>query len=591
MMNSKLRHITHRFDLCVIGGGFAGMCASIAAARHGARVALIQDRPVVGGNASSEIRMWPLGCNGIHNRESGIIEEIFDKNLFRNPTKNFSVWDSVLYESVKYEPNIEVFLNCSCADAKMDGSRIKSVDAWQLTTYTWHTFEADLFIDCSGDSILAPLTGADYRVGRESRSEYGEPIGHAQADKKTMGMSCLIQAVETDHPVKFTAPEWAYVFETDESLYCREHHISERTQNYWWMELGGTVDSIHDAEEVRDELLKIAFGVWDHVKNRGDHGADNWELAWVGFLPGKRESRRYEGDYILNQHDLEKGTDFEDVVAYGGWPMDDHDPGGFYHTGSPNINHPVTIPYGIPYRSLYSRNIDNLMFAGRNISTTHAALSSTRVMATCAVIGQAAGTAAAIAIKNNISPRDVYKTRLDELQNTLLDDDAYLPGKVRNISELSKVAALTGEGENIELIRNGIDRHIESFEDNMAKIALDKPLMYDFGCEKAIKRVRIVFDSDLERETVDGNPTLKIYPMLANRFLDSKEFSPPKTFVKDCKIEYKLHDGTWKCAYDIKNNEKRLVKLPMEVITSAVRLTASATWGTKTAHVFAFEVE
>ncbi|NLD87256.1 MAG: FAD-dependent oxidoreductase, partial [Clostridiales bacterium] len=522
-MNSNLRHLTHSFKLCVIGGGLAGMCAAVAAARHGAKVALIHDRPVLGGNASSEIRMWPLGCHGEHNRESGIIEEIFVKNMFRNPIKNYSVWDSILYETVRFEKNIELFLNCSCADCETDGNRIISVDAWQLTTYTWYTIKADIFIDCSGDSILAPLSGAAYRVGRESFSEFGEPIGHEKSDRKTMGMSCLIQAIETEKPSYFTPPPWANVYETDESLCFRGHSMKEITQNFWWIELGGEDDSIHDTEKLRDELLKVAFGVWDHIKNRGDHGADNWELSWIGFLPGKRESRRYEGDYILKQHDLAQGTKFDDVVAYGGWPMDDHDPAGFHHKGAPNINHPVTIPYGIPYRCLYSRNVDNLMFAGRNISVTHAALSSTRVMATCAVIGQAAGTAASIAIKEHTTPRGVYKHHIKFLQSMLLEDDTYLPGMVRDIPAVTANASLTGFGTGIENIRNGIDRHIESYEDNMARLTLGKPLTYAFSEATDLRRLRILFDSDLERATIDGHRVLRRYPMIANKFLDSRE--------------------------------------------------------------------
>ena len=160
-----MQHKIHKVDLCVVGGGLAGMCAAIAAARHGAKVALMQDRPVLGGNASSEVRMWICGAHGENNRETGIIEEIMLENRYRNPLRNFSIWDSILYEKVRFEPNITLLLNCSCTDATVDDDRIRSVTGWQLTTQTWHTVEADLFADCSGDSILAPLTGAEFRMG------------------------------------------------------------------------------------------------------------------------------------------------------------------------------------------------------------------------------------------------------------------------------------------------------------------------------------------------------------------------------------------------------------------------------------------
>jgi hypothetical protein len=430
-----MKEITHKTDLCVVGGGLAGMSAAISAARRGAKVVLMQDRPVLGGNASSEVRMWisGAGAHGENNLETGIVEEIELENLYRNPNTSYSIWDSILYEKVKYQDNITLLLNCSCNSATMDGNRIKSVRGWQLTTETWHTVEAKLFADCSGDSILAPLTGAEYRVGREASSEFNESIQPKQADKKTMGMSCLIQARETDRPQTYIPPKWAYKYPTEEDLPHRGHDIKSWSSNFWWIELGGEQDSIHDTEEIRDELLKVAFGVWDHIKNYGDHGAENWVLDWVGFLPGKRESRRYVGDYIMNQNDVEAEGRFDDLVAYGGWSMDDHHPGGMNYPGVPTIFHPAPCPFGIPYRSLYSKNIDNLYFAGRNISVTHAALSATRVMATCATLGQAVGTAAAIAVRDDLSPRGVYENRIKELQQMLMDDDCYLPWHKREI--------------------------------------------------------------------------------------------------------------------------------------------------------------
>ena len=223
-----------------------------------------------------------------------------------------------------------------------------------------------------------------------------------------MGMSLLLQARETDHPVSFTPPPWAYTFKTDDEMMNKPHNLRAINTNFYWVELGGRQDGISDTEEIRDELLKIAFGAWDHMKNWGDHGAENWELEWVGFLPGKRESRRYVGDYILTQNDVEQHPVFPDTIAYGGWQIDDHLPGGFLmdaKDGRHLRKRRLSEPYGIPFRCLYSVNISNLMFAGRNISATHVGLSTTRVMGTIGVLGQAAGTAAAIAVRNNLLPR------------------------------------------------------------------------------------------------------------------------------------------------------------------------------------------
>ncbi|NLB41444.1 MAG: FAD-dependent oxidoreductase, partial [Clostridiales bacterium] len=287
--------------------------------------------------------------------------------------------------------------------------------------------------------------------------------------------------------------------------------------------LGGEQDSIHDTEEIRDELLKVAFGVWDHIKNYGDHDAENWVLDWVGFLPGKRESRRYVGDHIMNQNDVEAEGRFDDLVAYGGWSMDDHHPGGMNYPGIPTIFHPSPCPFGIPYRSLYSKNIDNLYFAGRNISVTHAALSATRVMATCATLGQAVGTAAAIAVRDNLSPRGVYENSIKELQQMLMDDDSYLPWNKREVPEISRNAELTASEGNPEPIRNGLDRPIGSEDNGWTGSLQDSWIEYKFDKQSNINSMRFVFDSNLNR---------KIKNMHCSFPLDSKNHAVPESMIK-----------------------------------------------------------
>ncbi|MCD4825730.1 MAG: FAD-dependent oxidoreductase [Phycisphaerae bacterium] len=571
----------HRADFCVVGGGLAGLCAAIAAARHGAKVILVQDRPVLGGNASSEIRMWVCGAHGENNREAGIIEEINLENLYRNPLQNYSIWDSVLYEKVRFEPNITLLLNCTCNDIEMDGNRIKAVKAWQLTTETWHYIEADLFADCSGDSILAPLSGAEFRIGREAAGEFDEDIEPPVADKKTMGMSCLIQARETDRPQPFVPPRWAYTYPRCADLPNRDHDIHP-TNNFWWIELGGEDDSIHDAETLRDELLKIAFGVWDHIKNHCCQKAENWTLEWVGFLPGKRESRRLIGDYTLTQNDIRAEGHFDDLVAYGGWPMDDHHPAGFRHPGEPTIFHPAPSPFGIPYRCLYSRNIGNLLFAGRNISATHAAMSATRVMGTCATLGQVVGTAAAIAVRERITPRGVYEKKMVELKQTLMADDCYLPWNTREIPELTKKATLTTSAPEgaPEPLRNGLDRPIAD-SDNGFVAAPGEWVEYTFAQLEVIQQVRLIFDSNLNRVHLGQRCN---YP------LAQQSCSVPETMIKAFRIDAKSTDGTWASVFRMENNYQRLVRVPLNVKTSAIRFVPEETWGGEKAHIFAFDV-
>lgn len=409
--------IIHNADFCVIGGGLAGVSAAIAAARKGVKTVLMHERPVLGGNASSEVRMWICGAKGSNNRETGIIEEICLESLYKNTEKIPYLFDCVLLEKVTAEPNITLLLNCSCMDAETDGNNIISATGWQSTSQTFHKVNAKLFADCSGDSILAPLTGAEYRYGREAASEFNEKnVSIEIADKKTMGNSCLIQARWDDHPSEFIAPEWAEKF-TAEEIKNRMPDLYNPHENFWYLEYGGEMDCIKDAEKIRDKLLAMALGMWDYIKNYSDiKDKEYWTLDFIGFLPGKRESRRMVGKYIMTSNDILAEGRFDDTVAYGGWPLDDHDPRGFYFSGKSHPSIPTPAPYGIPYRCLYSKNINNLFFAGRNISMTHAAMSSTRVMATCALLGEAVGTAASIAARENIMPDDVYNKNLHELK-------------------------------------------------------------------------------------------------------------------------------------------------------------------------------
>lgn len=577
-----MKEIQYEVDFCVVGGGMAGLCAAVAAARHGAKVALVHDRPVLGGNASSEIRMWIRGA-GSHAKnclETGILEEIQLDNLYRNPSANYSIWDSILYEKARFQDNLKLFMNTTCTGLEMDGSSIRSISAWQLTTETRYTIKAALFADCSGDSILAPLSGADVRIGREAASEFNEDIEPPVADRRTMGMSCLIQARETARPQKFTPPAWAHVYESDAALPHRDHRIQDNYCNFWWLEVGGENDSIHDTEELRDELLKMAFGVWDHIKNRGDHGAENWMLDWVGFLPGKRESRRYAGDHTLTQNDVRAKGLFADIAAYGGWSMDDHHPAGIRHPGTPTIFHAAPSPYGIPYRCLYSRNVTNLFCAGRNISATHAALSSTRVMGTCSILGQAVGTAAAIAVRRGLTPRTLGATCMEELQHTLLDDDAYLPGKPRAIPGLSASAIMSASAGNPEPLRNGIDRP-EGTTDNGWSGDCGSWIEYRFEGQTPVRETRLIFDSDLNRADIG---------MRCNYPLNQPDQRVPATLVRAFRIDALDQTGNWSTVFRTENNHQRLVRAAIPCTTAALRFVPESTWGAPKAHLFAWDV-
>lgn len=580
-----MKTLTHHYDICVVGGGLSGMCASIAAARHGAKVALVHDRPVFGGNASSEIRMWPLGAHGSNRRETGIFEELVLENMRVNPLRTYPNWDAVLYSAIYEQDNLDCFMNCTVNDLKAENGKIVEITGWQLTTYTTHKITADLFIDCSGDSILAQLSGAEYRKGREARAEFNEAAAPIEADSCTMGNSLMIQVRETNQPVTFTPPRWIRKL-TEEDLKTRGHDLGNfRATNFWWLELGGERNTLDDCEDIKHELLALSYGAWDHVKNTEGHNSENWELDWAGYLPGKRESVRCIGDHILTQNEVAVHTHYDDIIAYGGWKVDDHPPKGFNHDGEPTKYFDSVSPFGIPYRCIYSKNIDNLMFAGRNISVTHAAMAASRVMATCAILGQAAGTAASLAIRYGITPREVGG-HMDELQQTLMTDDCWLPGLRRRISDICQTAALSANCEDPENLRNGHDRPTDENGDNGCYLPLGECAEYTLTEPAHVESVRLVFDSDLDRTTITGGiDSVKDCPTICNRSADMTPFNFPTTMTDTFEI---LVDG--EVLHHVSGNRQRLVTLPIGRTVSRIALRPISTTGNAgTAHVFSFD--
>lgn len=439
-------------DIVVAGGGMAGVCAAVAAARHGARVVLVQDRSRLGGNSSSEVRMHIVGANWHKNRpgwrEGGLLEEFRLDDAVNNPQRSFELWDLLLYDKVISEPGLTLLLDSAIFAAESEEGRI--VRALSRCDKTEHIYRinAKIFCDCTGDSRLALEAGAEMRQGREARSEYGESLAPERADVETLGSSILFTSRRHPQPMPFSPPRWARKIRPEQ---LRMRTIRSWEYGYWWLEWGGGSHTIWNNERIRFELLSIVMGVWDHIKNSGEFpDSANYALEWVGMLPGKRESRRIMGDHVLTEHDL-LGGDFEDAVAIGGWPMDDHPPGGFDHAGqAPGRQVGVPSVFNIPLRSLYSRNISNLMMAGRNISASHVAFTSTRVQGTCSAMGQAVGTAAALCVRHGVTPRQLCqdKQRLHELQQVLLRDDGTIKGLCNeDPADLARKAQVSASSE------------------------------------------------------------------------------------------------------------------------------------------------
>ena len=535
------------YEVCVVGGGLAGLCAALSSARMGAKTVLVQDRAVLGGNASSEIRMWALGAHGPDARETGIMEEIRLANLYYNPDHRFSVWDNVLYGLAREQDNLDLLLSCAICDVDMtDDATIKAVRGWHLTRQRWQYLSAGKFIDCSGDSILR-LSRAPCRWGREAKSSSGEAHAKDVADRKTMGNTILMQLREIDpqHHRPYIAPPWAMPV-GDETFPNRK--TQPTGHNFWWLEIGGLYDTLDDADKLRDELIALAHGVWAYIKNHPDGRGHAWELEWIGALPGKRENIRYEGDYILTEEDILAEGKFDDLIAHGGWTMDDHPPAGIFHDGRDTTHHKAPSPYGIPYRTLYSHKVKNLWFAGRNISCTHMAMSSTRVMATCATLGQAAGTAAAISLQQDCDNRGVYTDHLDRLQRRLMDQDQWLPGRIRPSAPTNGTATITVSTGDAAVLADGLDRRTAG-EEHRWDSAPGGWIQWSFPHKTAIDRVRLTGDSKLSM--LKKMPCS--FPLAGNR----REV--PSCLPRDLRIETSEDGENWQVAATITDNYRRLI--------------------------------
>lgn len=402
--NRTLKSVAYDTELAIIGGGLSGVCTAITAARKGVKVVLVQDRPVLGGNSSSEVRLWILGAtshmgnNNRWSREGGVIDEILVENTYINKEGNPLIFDSILLDKVTSEPNITLLLNTAVYEVhKSENDKISSVKGFCSQNSTEYIIYAPLFCDASGDGIVGFLSGAAFRMGAESQEEFGEKFAPSKEYGGLLGHSLYFYSKDTGKPVKFTAPSFAMDV-TKEIPRFRSFNAKEFGCKLWWLEYGGRLDTVYDTEKIKWELWKVVYGAWDYIKNSGKFPeSENLTLEWVGTIPGKRESRRFEGDYMMRQQDIVEQRTHDDAVAFGGWSIDLHPADGVF-SEKPGCNqwHAKGI-YQIPYRSLYSKNIKNLFIGGRIISATHVAFASTRVMATAAHIGQAIGMAAYIA--------------------------------------------------------------------------------------------------------------------------------------------------------------------------------------------------
>lgn len=517
-----MKTLVFSYDVVVCGGGLAGFCAAVAAARQGARVALVQDRPVLGGNASSEVRVTVHGATGFHAyaRETGILSELLIEERARNHEEinengwTNSLFDQVLYDLAQRTSGLTLHLNTAVHDVLLGDDelsglsdipnrplpdtvsgwyrrpgcaprkRIAAVVARVANAETELTLRARTFIDATGDGLVADLAGCGWRMGSESKEQTGELHAPEVASTNTMGNSIHIRARDIGRPAPFTPPAWAKTIPDADFFHKKGRHLHDLRGGYWWIEIGMPWHTIHDNETIRHELTAWALAIWDWIKNHDATTKDratNYALEWIGQVPGKRESRRIDGLYQFNEHDIQANVKHADEIGFGGWFVDLHTPGGLlaehsepaagegYKPDSDYAAKSYVGPYGVPLRAHIATDVDNLMLAGRCLSATHAALGSARVMATTAIVGQALGTGAALTLAKNVPlARLTDSALIGELQQRLLRDGAFLPNLTNTDSaDLARTATVTasssalntGVGPTDAWASGGLERH------------------------------------------------------------------------------------------------------------------------------------
>lgn len=599
---------TLHFDVVIVGGGMTGLCAAIASARHGAKTALVQDRPVLGGNASSEIRMHICGATANMKKpelsEGGIVHELMLSNKRVNDSYNFSIWDAVLFQAAKNEKNLTLLLNTTMHAAACQDGEITCIECYQMSTEKRLLIHGKIFADCTGNGTLGAFVGVKSRTGSEGKAEFNEPHAPEQPNQDRMGNTLLFKAANVGHPVKFIPPVDAMHF-TEEQLRYRKHSadvpkevLAKASENeiwmlfdgycqdygYWWIEIGGeSADIISEYEDIRDQLVRAVYGVWDHIKNGGNHGAENYELVWVGMLPGVRESRRMEGEYMLNENDLLENRVFDDAVAYGGWPVDNHVEHGLLDFDKmPSEIYAFNGLYTIPYRSYVAKDMDNLFIGGRSMGASKLAMASSRVMGTCAVGGQAVGTAAALCKKYGCTPHDV-EAHMKELQQLLLKDDCYIPGyKNEDPADLARTAQVSAGSEKQPAanVINGVSRTVGEDENCWQSDGLagdNGVLSLKWDVPHTLRQVRLTFDPNL-------CSSIKI-TLSSKRIAEQVPGVPPE-LVRDYDVEL-LKDGHVLASRSVRGNYQRLNVLNFEACDcDEVRLHVLATNGIADARVY-----
>ena len=598
------------YDVVVVGGGPAGVPAAIAAARHGAAVALIQDRPVLGGNISSELGVLLNGssCHPGY-REGGLIEEAVLAKAYESRGRDLS-FSRVFARLTADEANLRTVLGARVLAVEKDGDAIAAVVARNPLTGVRTRYRARLFVDATGDGWVGYFAGAAYMFGREGVSTYGEAYAPDEPDVLTMS-GCLLGGYglprfrEKASAAPFATPAWAWPL--PEGFYRKPDGIRFK----WWLEHPGDLDDCRDPELARDSLLRIFFAYWGWLRNdcpdvAARRLAGRHELVSLPYMNGRREGMRLKGDYVFTEKDALAPVPQPDVVGHTGWPLDTHDPlgvnnptgNGTWRKTCPRMARPV----GIPYRCLYSTNVPNLFMAGRNVSCSHVGLGTLRVAATCAVMGQAVGTAAAGCVRTGLSPRAYGRAHVAELQRALMRDDQFIPGlrfddpANRLNGATAAATSVCGDGTAEKALDGfartlpaacGPDGALSWLDDSGYGLdtvlpkepshawvsdpdaALPQAIIVTLASPVRMEEVRVTFDSDFY-----------IHPIWVHHRM-------PKTLAKDYTVEVSEDGRRWRVVADVRDNCRRLAVHrfpPLRV--ACVRVTVTATYGDPSARIF-----
>ncbi|MGC6423426.1 MAG: FAD-dependent oxidoreductase [Lentimonas sp.] len=588
------------YDFIVVGGGVAGCNAAIAAARHGLKVALIQNRPMVGGSNSSEMGV-PVsgGSSSSRGRETGLNEEVGRISAYNFTQK----WAFGAEIAIAAEPNITVFLNTHVFEAATDeGGNITEVTAFNMIDGHLTRYSGDFFADCTGDGWLGYYAGAEYMIGRESKEQFGESNGKDIADDVTMSGSLMqhsilgYQAIDMGEPVTMEEPSWVYDFRYNEAAFLErpKFEMGIRAGN-WWTENHGFNDDLWDPEWARDDLILVSLSYYNWIKNYSPlkEKAANYKLFYIPITNAKRETRRLVGDHIVVEDDVTNRVVFDDRVGYFVWVLDVHHPLGIFSSEGPFDYATHTSPNSIPLRALYSKNVPNMFMAGRNISVTHVTIGTARVQGTTGMMGQIIGTAAAFCKKKETNPRGLVKSHMPELQQQLIKDDLtilHLTNEDPNdLARTAAVSASSSQSEEhgphnaINGLTRPLDDNMEMWNDNKdvpynrwisdPEQAMPQWLEVDFGEEKSVNSVYLTFDTNLNKKRY------------ISWELKDEDRMPPEA-ARDYQVQY--FDGNeWVSVTEVENNyqRRRIHRFP-QVTTSKVRVLIEKTNGDPSARLY-----